>query len=103
VKTRCNLAESSNEGNGSKRAVVPTMMRMRFCSCFYSINRQNLAQLQWNSHFNVSQVKVFLCSMLNVDNLNVKFPLYKIFLSLVLKLQGTLNAGFTVDISITVV
>jgi hypothetical protein len=28
VKTRCNLAESSKEGYGSRRAVLPMMMMM---------------------------------------------------------------------------
>jgi hypothetical protein len=29
VKTRCNLAESSKDGYGSKRAVLPMMMMRR--------------------------------------------------------------------------
>jgi hypothetical protein len=44
VKTRCNLAEFSEEGYGSKVAVFPTilimmiMMMMRSCNLLYRIN-----------------------------------------------------------------
>jgi hypothetical protein len=51
MKTGCNLAESSEEGYGSKRAVLPTMIMM---ITFKKTNTNIFLSWQLNTGFRVS-------------------------------------------------